>query len=368
MKNSLLTIILLAILTVTDAQTNYLMWSDVNTAQFGKEVLFRDSNNKFLNGSYKIAENNGSYSEVSFNQGKMIGDKKDYDFNGKLEHFTQFKDGEIHGKSTAYHQDGSIDEEGFFDNGEKDGTWKTFDKKGVLRNTEKYIKGKKNGTWIQKLYYPQTGMNTTVTKYYKNDKAIGTWQEIDEEEKLRWTKIYSSDTDYEEKEFYPNQKLSSIENYVDRKLEGSATYYNQDGILLSKRNYKKGHVIFENEYFENGNLKQVTYYKYGNKEGVFEKYNEEGIKRKEGTYKNGYKHGEWRHYDSEGELVTTHTYENDVKNGISKTYNEAARVASEGVYVNDERDGLWKFHKMNGKLLKEVEYKLGKEVSEKKYK
>ncbi|MBL3658813.1 hypothetical protein [Fulvivirga sediminis] len=57
------------------AQETYLMWNDVETQRFGNTTLFK-SENKFLNGPYKLAENSGSYTEATFKNGKMIGAKK----------------------------------------------------------------------------------------------------------------------------------------------------------------------------------------------------------------------------------------------------------------------------------------------------
>ncbi|MEP0212977.1 MAG: toxin-antitoxin system YwqK family antitoxin, partial [Cellulophaga sp.] len=77
MKNIVLILTFLLAVT-TNAQVNYLMWENVDTQRFGKETLFK-TDNKLLNGSYKIAENSGAYTEVTFANGKMVGTKKNYD-------------------------------------------------------------------------------------------------------------------------------------------------------------------------------------------------------------------------------------------------------------------------------------------------
>lgn len=38
------------------------------------------------------------------------------------------------------------------------------------------------------------------------------------------------------------------------------------------------------------------------------------------------------------------------------------------MFVKGEKDGLWKVYKLNGKIDKEIEYKLGKIISEKEFK
>ena len=103
--------------------------------------------------------------------------------------------------------------------------------------------------------------------------------------------------------------------------------------------------------------------------GLFQKYTDLGIKTEEGSYKNDYKEGIWKKYNSKtGDLETETTYQNSVKNGVFKEYNKANRISIEGNYKNNEKDGIWKIYDLAGKLSKEIEYKLGREISSKEYK
>ncbi len=83
MKNSIIIVLLLLVSNVK-AQVSYLMWNDVQTQRFGKDVLFK-TDNKFLNGNYKIAENSGAYTEATFANGKMVGKKTAFDLSGNIE-------------------------------------------------------------------------------------------------------------------------------------------------------------------------------------------------------------------------------------------------------------------------------------------
>lgn len=74
MKNIVLIVIFL-LATNIKAQVTYLMWENVETQRFGKETLFK-AKNEFLNGSYKLAESSGAYTDVTFANGKIIGTKK----------------------------------------------------------------------------------------------------------------------------------------------------------------------------------------------------------------------------------------------------------------------------------------------------
>jgi len=120
MKNILIIAFYLIVVKST-AQETYLMWNDVETQRFGKEVLFKSDSN-FLNGSYKLAENSGAYTEVTFKNGKMVGAKKDFDFSGNIEQEMNFnQDGKVDGKSISYFSDGKVNVELNYKNGLKDG-------------------------------------------------------------------------------------------------------------------------------------------------------------------------------------------------------------------------------------------------------
>ncbi len=349
------------------AQETYLMWSDVETQRFGKEVLFK-SDNKFLNGSYKLAENSGAYTEVTFKNGKMVGTKKDFDFSGNIEQEMNFnQEGKADGKSISYFQNGKISDDLNYKNGLKEGEWKTYTKKGELRKTEIYKNDLKEGKWVSKLLDGVMGTKLVETIYYKNDNPTGTWTQKTEEGRLIWKKIYSDSKDYTKNDYHTNGKLAVTESFKDNKLHGICKYYDVSGIILSEKKYETSYLKNEIKFYPNGNKKEIADSKDGYRDGLYQEYSETGQLTLEGQYKIGYKSGEWKQYNEDDMLEETYTYADGRKNGIAKTYNEAATVESKGMYANDEKTGLWKHYKLNGKIAKEIEYKNDKIISEKKY-
>lgn len=189
---------LLFVATVS-AQETYLMWNDVETQRFGKEVIFK-IDNKLLEGKYKIAENSGAYTDVSFKNGRMFGIKKDFDFSGKLEQEVTFnQNGKPNGKSISYYSDGTVFEDFNYKDGLKEGEWKTFDKKGKLRKTETYKNDLKEGKWVAQLLDAGMGVKLVETNFYKNDKPTGTWSQKTEDGRMIWEKSYKAAKDYTEK-------------------------------------------------------------------------------------------------------------------------------------------------------------------------
>ena len=359
--------LLLLLTSYVKAQTTYLMWNDVQTQRFGKETLFK-SENKFLNGNYKLAEESGAYAEATFKNGKMVGVRKDYDFTGHLEQEVNFdQEGKAQGKSISYYSNGEVYRVFNYKNGLKDGVWKTFDAKGMVMTTEVYKNDLKAGKWVRKLKDGRLGTKLIEINYFENNKPTGTWTRKTEDGRPIWERIYTGSKEYIKREYHTNQKLSLEETFKDNRLDGTAKYYNPSGILLAEKNYLEGYLQTEIKFYENGNKKEIVNSKDGYKDGIFQKYSETGKLIVDGKYAIGHKFGEWKHYNDDNMLEQTYTYANGTKNGISKTYNDAGKIENEGMYLNDEKTGLWTYYKLNGKVAKEVEYKNDEIISEKKY-
>lgn len=362
-------LVLLFINHVGFAQT-YTSWDEVDSKRFGKETIFTSiSDRKPLNGDYKISEKSGAYADIQFKNGKINGSYISYDSNGKKMSEANYKEGKIEGKQTSYFQNGKIEEETFYKNGLKEGAWLTYNKEGKKIREENYKNDQKEGKWIKILKTPQQNTTSKVIEFYKNNDPTGTWEERLTDGKLKWERRYSAPTDYSEKRYFPNGKVSSEEIIKKRKKNGVASYFSPEGLLQHKINFNNDHIVYKEEYFENGILKKKTSYKYGAINGPYELYNEEGIKIKEGNRKNTYKEGIWKVYEGKkGRLFSEITYKNDKENGLGKFYNtDAKRLEREGKYLNGKKDGIWKHYDMAGELAKEIEYKKGRKVSVKKY-
>ncbi len=361
-------IIISLFLSVTAFSQTLLMKSDVKTQRFGKEVLYKTKDNNLLNGHYKIGDSRGNYTDAHFKNGKKHGKVIDYDYNDRKLVERNFKNGKQDGRYTSYYQSGKVRVQGDFVNGKQDGKWKYFDEKGKVTALENYENGQKEGKWWKKKTY-QNQIISMVIEHYKDNQLFGHAEQKGEDGKLNWEREYTNNISYTHKGYYPNGKLYIEKTLVDGKLDGKELIYNQNGILLTQRLFREDQLQEEVGYYENGNKKYLNSYKYRKRNGLFERYDEKGIKTEEGNYKDDYKSGVWKTYSAhDGSLITETTFVNGIKNGITKNYNVANKVSSEGNYKNNEKDGVWKHYNLAGKLVKEVEYKLGREISSKEYK
>ena len=108
------------------------------------------------------------------------------------------------------------------------------------------------------------------------------------------------------------------------------------------------------EFFEDGNLSQITTFKNGDMKNIKVFYEngklkfEQNLKNRKGKYRGYYPNGK---LEVEGEV-----FQGD-EIGLWKYYNEDGNLSSEGLYKEGKKIGEWKFYKTDGNLLKTINYK-----------
>lgn len=105
-----------------------------------------------------------------------------------------------------------------------------------------------------------------------------------------------------------NGKAAFLDNAA---YTGKCTMKNESGKITAEHHYNNGNLHGESKlFYPNGNLKEVTEYKYNLKTGKYLAYNEEKILITEGTYKNNLKERIWKYYDAKtGKAIKTINYE-----------------------------------------------------------
>lgn len=248
-------------------------------------------------------------------------------------------------------------------------------------------------------------------KNKKKIKAFGTWVvEYNNDHSTHPALELLTEKENEDIIFYDNQMVMGIghTNAVTKKPYGEWTYfYGRSGILLGKGMYSTAGKVDGTwtYYFENGNVKERTNYKNGLKdgssefwwsngekrsvyqykmdklEGDYEGYKFSGAKDITGSFKNGLLNGPCTLYYSNdkerfvmnylngklngpvksyyrnGQLSSEFTSTLDKKNGVSKEYYYDGKLFAEGSYKNDLEVGEWKVYHRNGKVLREGIYK-----------
>lgn len=315
-------------------------WDEIKIQRFGKETLFQSTENKPLQGIYKIANKQGAYSEIHFNNGKIDGTRTDYNAKDQVICEKPYK------------------------NGKPDGEWKYYDENGEVKTTESYKNGYKHGKWTKKIFSNNTYYIKTA--YYEQDNPTGTWTEKWQNGDLKEERTYKGKGTYTAKEYHYNGKLQQVKSYNNFKLNGTQQLYSSSGILIKQEVYKNDVLEKKETFFDNGRPYEIYRFKDGRAHGKFINYKRSGAKSLEGFYENGSETGVWKKYRGDsGWLYFETTYKDDTENGMHKTYYPSGKVKKEGNYLKGSKNGKWKFYNETGKLIKEIEYDRGTEISRK---
>jgi antitoxin component YwqK of YwqJK toxin-antitoxin module len=117
---------------------------------------------------------------------------------------------------------------------------------------------------------------------------------------------------------------------INKVHEGQWKYYHKESpVIMAIENYKKGKLNGIRKVFhKNKAINEETEYVNGVKNGIYRKYSENGVVLEDAVYKNGEFHGLATYKDVDGNLV------------------------AQGQFVLGRKRGIWKFYE-NGKLVRE---------------
>ncbi len=223
---------------------------------------------------------------------------------------------------------------------------------------------------------------------------------FDTKDELKITEYYSQDSliskkyvDGHYKGYYSNKgNLKSEGTIKDNKLEGTWTYYLEDGNTIKQTIDYANSLFngFRKDYYETGELQALISLKDGKKDGQAIYYYKNGEVKESKIYKEGIENGRLFKYFEDGsiqysgtfwegkEIDTSTTYFpsgkikqrfickadtiNMVFEGKLITYFESGRSKSIFELLNWEANGESKFYNENGTLLKSIIYDNGKPI------
>ena len=183
----------------------------------------------------------------------------------------------------------------------------------------------------------KTDETKTVEKKTDEKKTV---IEYHDKSKTRIKEVYTLDEHGKKQgsyEFYDyDGHLLTRCNYKDDKLDGSCEKYYQDGKLDKKCNYKDGKLdgpYAGHEYVKHELVWVECNYKEDKKDGPYEEYYHfKGCIKKRCTYKDGKKEGPYEEYYPLGKLKIKCTYKNDKKDGTYEAYHEDGQVWEDCLY------------------------------------
>lgn len=345
----------------------YFLGKVVNGKKEGKyKVLSTNGNiiselnfvNDNLEGQQKYFDAKGKMVEEKYySQGKLSGKRTTYFDNGNIELVENYKDDVLNGMSTSYYINGGKACESNFIDGERDGTLTCLYESGAKKTEIAYSKGKLNGKYV---YYDAAG-NISGEQTYVMDKPEGRAVEYYD------GKVVKSEIEYKNgiassslKKYFPNGTLKEETTFVNDNpalgvynfANGKKSYeavYDKNGYITSYNFYNRNGELYYRENYKEGEIKPSQQYSRGSDKPVEVPVNKglytiktlDGITLTSGKYEKGKKTGEWDYFYSTGVLRSKENFKNGLQSGKFSEYNDDGRLSTVSYYVNDSLQGVY---------------------------
>ena len=350
----------------------------------GKNIFYYENGKISSEGNFKNGKPEGLW-KTYFETGelKSIGNRKNslldsvwnfYNKEGVLLKAINYKNDVFEGVTKNYNTEGFLVKTENFIAGKKEGFTYTFFENGNIKSKTNYINNKKEGLAFE---YNLEGTPVRISRY-END-FIRTTDVINQVDKngLKQGKYM---------EFYEGLDQVKWEGeYLNDLKNGYFREYSKKGILLSTTKYSLGEVVENAEelqnleirttYYANGIISSLNSYRDGVLEGVSKNYDSSGAVNNAKIYRNGkllsegiiddegIKQGFWKEYFLEtGKVKAEGEFKEGARFGEWKFYFETGEIEQTGKYtLGGLEQGKWKWYYKNGKLLREEDFRRGKE-------
>ena len=140
-----------------------------------------------------------------------------------------------------------------------------------------------------------------------------------------------------EKADWPNgNRKHEIPFNIDNKIDGTATWWYEDGTLQQQVEYKGGVI-----------------------NGRSVRWHPNGARQSEETYVNGLLEGMTTEWDVFGNKILEQTYKAGQLDGVSRQWHDNGQLMTEGTYSGGLFDGIWLYWDRFGNLVGQGDFKLG---------
>lgn len=242
--------------------------------------------NQVLDGPYRTFQDDGKtlLEILNYKNGKLEGEGRAYDKNGRLSKKITFKAGKPHGPFEIFNENNTLAQKGALANEALQGKRFTYDEKGVLKYEETYIDGVQNGPF----------------KVFRDNKPVINGAYSEGKKQGRWIYYWLDSSQYFPAEWY---------SYNNGILNGSFQEIKGDSVLTGT--YKNGLLDGDFKAYQpillwlldipplkvsTEDLLCSGKYINGKKTGNWKSYDRTQTVIEEGNYLNDTKHGEWRYY------------------------------------------------------------------------
>ena len=297
------------------SEDNYL-----NGLHIGKHISWNKDGSLKEEGEYIITNQESK-------QNLQNGIWKEYNENGKLLRFKQFKNGLLF-LYEIYNEDGTLKSRTFYPD-PKNGNY--------------------NGAYIETKYFSNGKISDEC--FYQNIKPIG---------------MCSGFINGLELHYYINGNIKSVKNYNNGEIYGYSIEWLSDGSLLSFKNYKNyknfeiiNNAVLAKEFFDkytnrpepNGKLVN------GKKEGLWVYWFDKEHKQFEMNFHDGILDSLFTAYYSNGKKMYEIEIRDGIKNGKYRTWYVNGNIKFNGIFVNGKVNGTtWSEYGESGNKILEIIY------------
>lgn len=292
-------------------------------------------------------------------QGHRDGKQQTYfDEPGKLATISNAKDGLLAGEAIIYHPNGAIETKSHYvDNKIVDGECLHYYDDGKLQEKHAYLNNQLEGPAYA--YFPDGKLK--IESSYKKGKLVGKNTFYFDTGKIRAIYNKNSQGEYDgiNEEFDRNGNLTSKSTYENGKQLADQNWF-ENGNMRNETPYDREgrkHGIAK-EWFQNGQLKKSTSYQQGILDGDSQEWSESGQPKSVEPYQGGKRNGEVKYWNEQGKLFFTAQYKDDKKHGPERSWSvKTGKMVEETPYIEGVINGLQhKFNDRTGRVMSSTPY------------
>lgn len=281
------------------------------------------------NGEYKEFYPDGVVSvEENYVNKKLEGPGKTYYPSGKLKSECTYENNELNDLYKEYYENGTLSKEGMLDKGLKQGYWYEYDELGRMTSKSYYLDNERDG-----VNYDYLPSGKVLTKTY-----------FDRGYEYRLVEFDTMGHKVQDLTMEPGKEYKvDIHDLMGKKKRE----------IIIRNNYLIGD---EKQYYPDGKLSSSLHRRNSEEDSVFQSYYHDGTLRKEGWFANGNRTGRWVSYDRFGEIDYVENYRNGTLHGVDTFFSCVHTIETIAPKYNGEKHGWTEKYAPNGDLLYKYHY------------
>ena len=320
----------------------------------GKIISNSTSRNGSGNFTYFDPEGNKTSEGYFTKEGMRNGKSTFYYRNGKVKSTAEYKEGLLQGEKISYYVNGALAAKNLYKDDEQNGYQITY-----YMNSNKKHEGELQNGYRVGLHIDYDILGNVYSKTdYKNGDIEGYLEYYHPTGKMDHEMRFSDGWIQNIRQFDTTGKIIADVDFPTG--SGAYTFKNYAGTNFIQSAYK--HYNLNGEYkvtFANGNISQVHYNKYGNKDSIQKKFYINGKTEFEGKFRMDERDGKWTYYHENGKLHYSETYNLGRLNDTLQLYNDDGTLERELPYTEGDYNGDYKIYGDDNQLAVVIKYEKG---------